>query len=273
MGQLKLSMIPGVVRTIIYNIYGVFIGNTLEFSNNLITKGMYFIFFVCTIGCILIVGKSLLKKKEYVRIVWLGILLIAFEVAINSIFIMCSEGIYSLMYYSYIFLAILPICLIQQIIVQTGEDNIKKNVIMFEWISVIALSLGIGSYCHYANGQYLSMELSYEQAYSYLTTLVTQIKSTKGYHDDMPVAFVGDKISDRTLYENDVMDAFLLSGRDKTLIEAYSRTYMLMYYCGFSPEYVDYTQLPQQDISVMPTYPNEGSIRIIDGTIVVKFSE
>ncbi|MDE7202400.1 MAG: hypothetical protein K2O91_10995 [Lachnospiraceae bacterium] len=56
------------------------------------------------------------------------------------------------------------------------------------------------------------MELSYKQAESYCTTLISQIKSAEGYSDQLPVAFVWYDIEDETLYKNDVMDEYLFSG-------------------------------------------------------------
>jgi hypothetical protein len=142
---------------------------------------------------------------------------------------------------------------------------------MLKYCVVLALVIGIASYCHFANAQYLSLELSYKQAESYCTTLITQIKSVDGYSDELPVVFVGQEISDETLYRNDVMERLMFSGREETLIEAYSREYMLRYYCGFDPIYISSEDISASAIEDMPTYPKDGSIKVIDRAVVVRF--
>ena len=173
------------------------------------------------------------------------------------------------MYFSYVFLLILPITLLERCV------KWKKTKLMLycEIFTVITLFCGIASYCHYANGEYLSLQLSYEQASSYCTTLVTQIKSVNGYSDDLPIVFVGHDISDESLYTNDVMSKFSLSGKDSTLVEAYSREYLFRYYCGFEPQYASIDLVDKDKVKEMPLYPNEGSIQILDDIIIVKLSE
>ena len=47
----------------------------------------------------------------------------------------------------------------------------------------------------------------------------------------------------------------------------------LRYYCGFDVEFFDIDTMQYKEISDMPTYPSEGSVQIIDGNVVVKFSK
>ena len=112
------------------------------------------------------------------------------------------------MYFSYVFLILFPLCMLEH------SDKWKKSKVSLcvEFVTVFGLVIGIASYCHFANAEYLSMELSYKQAESYCTTLISQIKSAEGYSDQLPVAFVWYDIEDETLYKNDVMDEYLFSG-------------------------------------------------------------
>lgn len=268
-GGLSTDRIPEIIKQIVSNTYGVFTGNRLEISYNLLTKGMYLVLLLCTMLCVALLLVHLLRNRNYGKAVITVLLLIAFETAINGIFIMCAEGTYSLMYYSFVFLMIFPVCLLDRCF----ELSENKLLMHTEIITAIALLLGVGSYCHYANAQYLSMELCYEQASSYFNTMITQIKSADGYYDGIPVAFIGNEIQDTAMYQNEIMDRFYMSGRDRTLIEAYSRTDFLRYYCGFSPDYVSVDDLNKQEIEAMPVYPDSGSIQVIDGVVVVKLQE
>ena len=138
---------------------------------------------------------------------------------------------------------------------------------------VIVLAAGIMSYCHFANAQYLSMDLGFEQASGYYGTIITQIKSLEDYNPQMKIALVGhDKIEDESLYRNQVMEVFEMSGRDAVMAQAYSIEYFLKYYCGFDTELVN-VDAEDEEIAQMPVYPQEGSIKIIDNIVVVKFSD
>lgn len=270
MGHFSLSRIPEIFHSILINFFGVFLNNNLEISYNLITKGMYLVLFVVVFLLVIQLIRNLYKKADYMKVAEAFVLFLVYILAINSIYIMCSEGIYALMYYSYVFMVIFPLALLDRNFVQYGRS--KKNCVI-EWMVSIVLFCGIGSYCQYANAEYLSIELSLEQAKSYFTTMITQIKSVDGYTDKCKIAFVGSDIQDSTLYRNDVMDKFAMSGRDETIVEAYSREYFIRYYCGFSPEYVSTEQLPEDKISQMPIYPADGSIQKIDDVVVIKLAE
>lgn len=270
MGKFSLSRIPDIFRTILVNFFGVFLNNNLEISYNLITKIMYLILFVVVLLLVVQFIYGFIQKSDYMKAIETVILLLVYILAINSIYIMCAEGIYSLMYYSYVFLMIFPLALLDR---SFGKiENYKKNS-MLEWIVTLVLICGIGSYCQYANAEYLSMKLSFEQAKSYFTTIITQIKSVDGYTDNCKVALVGNDIQDETLYRNDVMDRLMMTGRDATIAEAYSREYFIKYYCGFDAQYVSIDDLSEDIIKEMPVYPSDGSIQMVGNVVVVKLSE
>lgn len=269
-GEFSLGRIQEIIKNIFINFFGIFINNNLEISYNLITKGMYFILYVVVFLLVMHLITNLYKKKDYMKSIETFVLLIMYILAINSIYIMCSDGIYALMYFSYVFLLIFPLVLLDKNIAKCGSN--KGNCIT-EWIVSFVLLCGIGSYCQYASAEYLSIELSVEQAKSYYTTLITQIKSVEGYTDSCKVALVGNNVTDSTFYRNDVMNKFDMSGRDRTIVEAYSRENFLKYYCGFSAEYVSIEQLPEDKINRMPIYPTDGSVQMIDDVVVVKLAE
>ncbi|MCD8039734.1 MAG: glucosyltransferase domain-containing protein [Lachnospiraceae bacterium] len=272
MGRLDFSRIPQICRMIGVNFFGIFLNNNLELSYNYITKGMYLILMAAC--AVLIVGLllSLLKRRDILKAIETVVLTGAFVVAINLIYIMCEDGFYSLMYYSYVFLIIFPFALLDR----RMEQVERKSVIAGEYIMTLAAVLGILSYCHFANGQYFSMQLSFDQALSYYTTMITEIKSTKGYNEDMKVVFGGVDIVDKTLYHNEIMSVFSMSGRDDALADAHSKQLFILYYCGFDAEIAGTDILSEESrliLEAMPTYPNDGSIRILDDTVVVKLSE
>lgn len=274
MGRFSFSGMIQMLKNMICNGLGVFVNNNLEISYNLLLKMGYLLLMIISILVIAIYIRKLLKNKDMLRVAALAILLIAFFLAVNSVYIMCpdEEAVYSLQTYSYVFLIIFPICLIDRMFSWNGK-NITKLYVFIEYCVLLCAGIMAGNYCHYANAQYLAMDLCYEQATSYYTTVITQIKSLEGYSDELPIVFVGGRVEDKTLYRNDVMSVFYMSGRDETLVETYSRQYLLENYCGFAPQYADIASLPQNVIEDMPIYPNEDSIQIVNDVVVIKFSE
>ena len=276
MGKLSLELFPQMISKMFNDGLGIIVNNNLEISYNLLLKVGYALLYFADAVLVIFSCRYFVKKKEIGKACMIILFMLVFLVAVNSIFIMCpSEGaVYALMTYSYVFLMILPICMVDRLL---GEKEIqwKKWVIRIEYGVVGITFLMILNYCHFANAQYLSIQLSFEQATSFYTTLVTQIKSVDGYSDDMPIAIIEGTldIEDKTFYRNDVMDIFDMSGRDDVLAETYSREYLLAYYCGFSPEYISMDELPEAVAKAMPVYPADGSIQVIDGVIAVKLNE
>ncbi|NDO50938.1 hypothetical protein FMM75_16535 [Lachnospiraceae bacterium MD335] len=272
MGKFELARIPEIFRTIAVNFFGIFLNNNMEISYSYIIKGMYLVLYVASFGMVLYLFAVHIRKRDVLKAVETVVLFGVYIIAINSIYIMCEDGIYSLMYFSYVFLMIFPLALLDRCI----RMEEKKVWFCTEYVITIVTAIGVAVYCHFANGEYLSMQLSYEQASSYYNTMITQIKSVDGYQDDMKVVFSGSDIVDKTLYHNEVMDIFSMSGRDDALADAYSKQNFIRYYCGFDAEIADISSLTKEShakIAQMPLYPNAGSIQVMDNAVVVKLSD
>lgn len=272
MGRIELSRIPEILKTIAVNFFGIFLNNNMEISYNYLTKGMYFTLFAISIILIVRLLVQLQRRGDTLKAVETVVLSVIYVLAINSIYIMCEDGIYSLMYFSYVFLLIFPLTLLDRCLKQQKE----KLSVFAEYAVTLVTAVGILSYCHFANGQYVSMQLSFNQALSYYTTMITQIKELDGYQEDMKVVFSGADITDKTLYHNEIMNTFSMTGRDDALADAYSKQNFILHYCGFQAELAEASDLSvqsQKALEHMPTYPNSGSIQIMDHVVVVKLSD
>lgn len=272
MGKIELARLPEIFRTIAVNFFGIFFHNNMEISYSYLIKGMYLVLYAASLVMVLYLLAVNIRKRDLLRAAETVVLLGVYIIAINSIYIMCADGIYSLMYYSYVFLMIFPFALLDRCIRMREE----KLWIGMEYVTTVATAIGVAGYCHFANGEYFSMQLSYEQASSYYNTMITQIKSVDGYRDDMKVVFSGTDLVDKTLYRNAVMDTFSMSGRDDALADAYSRQNFIRYYCGFDAETADIDILSKDSqikVARMPSYPNDGSIQVMEDAVVVKLSD
>lgn len=276
MGELSLSLIPQIITRIFNDGFGVAINNNLELSYNFLLKFGYAVLYFIDAVMIVLSCVHFIKRKEYARTGMFLLFMTAFFIAVNSIFIMCpTEGaVYVLMTYAYTFLIILPIGMVDKLLGQR-EISWKKSIICMEY-GIIGISfLMVLNYIHFANAQYLSMQLSLEQATSFYTGLITQVKSVEGYSDAMPVAIIENDsgVWDKTLYRNDVMNVFDISGRDEVLAETYNKEDFLAYYCGFAPEYVNADNISKEITDAMPVYPLDGSIQVVDNIVVIKLSQ
>ena len=124
----------------------------------------------------------------------------------------------------------------------------------------------------YSNALYLNVEFSQSQTISYFTTLFAQIKSTEGYREDLPVAYIGgfNSKSENSISATPAFPYLRPYENAKDLINDASSIWFLERWCGIYKEQVEFDH---PDIASMPCYPNEGSIRVINDVIVVKFQE
>lgn len=198
------------------------------------------------------------------------LLLLLFPLGCNFIFVM-STTIHGLMVYGQVLQAALLILLATQ--VSRFHPEWKRLAMGAATLLLAGMCV---IYARYDNQFYLKADFQKQEAISWNTALVARIKSTEGYRDELPVAWVNRfDAEDRSLYQMQELERIHLSGYENTLQE-YMNNYawekFLAYWCGFSPDTVDpetISHLPA--VEQMPPYPEDGSVRVLDGVVVVKF--
>ena len=113
------------------------------------------------------------------------------------------------------------------------------------------------------------------QAENYAVSLVTQIRMTDDYTDELPWAFVGT-IKDAHL--KTLWDSTPTYGGSKSasvMLNAYSREDWIKNYIGYTVQWASDVQLAEikktAEFKSMPVWPDAGSIRVINGCVVVRF--
>ena len=218
-----------------------------------------------------------LKKKEYMNklIVILGLMI--FPLAMFLIYVMApNSACYTLMAYAVVFLFVF--CVVWLDACWENLRTAKNLFIGMNWVAALTMAALIISYIWYANGNYMALEYTKYHDMAYCQTLITQIKSVDGYSDDMPVIVVGSQVSDSTNSMGSMIsDTFIVGGRADSNLGYNSVLYIMSKYLGFSPQYGGYEEtqewMARDEVKNMPSYPDEGSIQVIDGSIVVKLSE
>ena len=278
-GTLSFEKIGQIVKEIFSSFHSLCLSNKYELSYNLLLKLGYGISFLLWMIESIVCVYRLIRQKKNRESIWFLVLSGALFISINGICIMCSEpdAVYSLMRYAYVIIPVYPLILANMCI---ENFAVKAKMILCESILSCTVFVMIFSYCHFANAEYLSMELGLKQAIGFYTPIITQIKSLDGYTDETGVVFIGVdevEIADQTMYRNEVMRKFDMSGRDNTLSQSGSLQYLLSIYCGFNPPEFEYHMgkgtMGIEEVADMPVYPEKGSIQMIDGKAVVKLAE
>ena len=200
------------------------------------------------------------------------LLLMLIPLAVNFIFVMVWKWyIYVLMMYSQVMVFVFAIWLAEStdFRIKARRTEIGYKVVLAAMIYACVI------YCRYANICYLKAEMMQSQAVSYYATLITRIESIEGYIDELPVAFINsDNKTDNNWPQIQELEEITIEPYTwDCVINDNSWIGYMKYRCGYEPKIVEDTEALEQNEKViaMPSYPDDGSIELVDGVIVVKF--
>lgn len=113
---------------------------------------------------------------------------------------------------------------------------------------------------------------------AYFETLVTQIKSVENYRDEMEVVLIGGTMNDETNRAGSLTgEMFKIGGKAETNVNGASAVYLITKYLGFVPDIAGYEEtkewMEREEVKDMAAYPDDGSIKVIEDTIIVKLSD
>ena len=173
-----------------------------------------------------------------------------------------------------VYAQLVPFCFFIWLVdkVKINYSWINKGINIFACLVLLALNI---MYCRYDNRCYMKATFAQQESISYFTTLVTQIKSTDGYTDELPVAFINArKIKDQSLHELNALADIRIAPYSG--VNAYVNDYLWIDYmgiwCGYYPSIIGEDQFKElPEVIEMPSYPDQGSIRVINDTVIVKY--
>ena len=249
--------------------------------------------------CILLLAytfvKVLMSSKDISIKLLICLIICILPVAVNLIIIMAisSGTMYSIMVYEIVFEFLIPLACLNAIgdgaLPSKGKDisslylPLTQKISLHRLIDVIsslALICTVLTYIWFANGNYLALEYTNDHDNAYFTALMTQVKSLEGYREGMPVALVGkiDEYSIADTRHSMIGDSFNIGGKSDSNLGAYSYWNIMTRVIGFDPLILNSDEEEEYfgnhaEVKEMPSYPNDGSIRIIDDTVVIKFGE
>ncbi len=242
---------------------------------------LYFLYFALLAGSGILALRLVIVtwRRNRAKAVLLGILLALFPLGCNFVFVM-SDEVHGMMVYSQVFQAALFFWLLDRL-----EMKRARIRVWLPRIAAAGMALGCVMYIRYANQCYLKTEFQQQEALSWYTSLIGRIQSAEGYRADLPVLFVNEQeIRDPTLTQMKELDFISLNTYDSTLqgyLNDHAWLYFLRRWCGFDPVlYGADAQDPKKtgekfakrpEVQEMPHYPDEGSVRVVDGVLVVHF--
>lgn len=202
-------------------------------------------------------------------------LMILLPLAVNFIYVMCDvSGIHTLMMYGGVGTFVYFIWLVNYMSQKNPQfPKINQAVIILSATLILCINL---LYCRFANICYLKADYVQKQAISYYTTLITRIKSVEGYTAQTRVVYINEyRKSDATIPRITQFEAIRISPYHwSCIINDYKWRGSMVLWCGFNPKTADsamYEQLPE--VIQMPCYPSDGSIKMIEDVLVVKFAD
>lgn len=262
--------------------YKEFFGLKMEKINIL----FYLRFFTAVIIVITIIQLIILLVKSSNKISLkiasiVGIVIM--PVGMNLVYILSTSEDYlidTLMMYGNIFVFLLPVVLIQLLDNTEFVEGLGKKVVAIATsIQAISLVVMLVGYVYLDNSAYLKADIVQQQAIAWYTELVANIKCSEGYTDDMEIILVGiDNLSDETFTKIDnggQLEAIQVAKYPDyvTILSNGGSLNFAREHIGFGNEKVtvdDGTMTENEIVKSMPTYPSEGSVRVIDNKLIVK---
>lgn len=241
----------------------------------ILRKVQWVVIALCILAGIFLIIRQLKKNKALAAM--LLVLLAVLPVCMNLVYLMgastASEEFqtHSLMLYGQCMLYVFLLCAIKRV-----EPDKRKPVAFVRQVAVAMLVLMVAGNIYLDNACYFKAEVMVNQAIADAIVMVGRIKSLEGYHDKMRVCLVVDGKRDASLPKNTHLAAIQIKPYDLYYIHPYHIIHRWMsyleYYGGFAPKLTFAAYLGHEDeIKDMTVYPDDGSIRIIDDTVVIRW--
>lgn len=271
MGKISLGALPGLVLRAIKDFCKLPLYDYCGLAGIPLLKLLYVVLAGFTA---LLVGYILLVKVKKISLILITAMLCAvLPIAINFVVIMCPDTVlYTLMVYSFVLLPCMPLiffeCLPPMEKLPKGKSILGKAI-------AVAVSLMIFCYAYYDNVNYTAMYYSNRQVENYWSTIVSQVRMTEGFDAEKEWAVIGN-IDDPLLY-GAWEDGVTYGGNRFTedLLNQYSRLAWVSNYLGIKVPAAGEERIAElsamPEVQEMPCWPTQGSIKVVDDTVVIKF--
>ena len=177
-----------------------------------------------------------------------------------------SSLFHNLMLYGFTSLYVLTAVVLENCsgLLTVKTKNAAKDILALCMIVVAAINI------YYANCVFMKLNMQFEQAHSFYTSIVTELRQDPEFNEDSIVCIIGSN----EIFDDIPVDTSKLAGMREGIIGTYSQAEFVRYYLGLNLNIAgwDITDVLEQreDVMAMPSYPYYGSIRKIDGYYIVR---
>lgn len=266
-----LSSLPELIKEAVYGVVMLPLKNYCGLANLPYIRLCYVAIGLLSAGMVVWILVKGIRRWDSTAMA--AVLLVLLVVAVNFIVIMCPNSwLYTLMVYPFALIGYVPLMLLEILPQEQGrEKNLARKLVS------IVLAVLIFGYAYDTNIGYSAVYYATCQVENYVTSLVTQVRMTEGFTTDKEWVFLGT-VEDPLLYNPWGYEHWYLgsmSARDLLSWDSYYS--WIQHYCGYTiPLAEDSVEDPlwqNQTVKDMPCWPNEGSVKVVDDYIVIKFQE
>ena len=215
-------------------------------------------------------------RKNTVSLLFTILLSLCIPLAVNFIFVMADETYCNaLMMYGYTMFFVFFVWILEK--TQPIFTPVIKRAA--KHCSAVVLLLMILIFIRFDNLCYMRLTIVQSQTTRFYSTLITRMQSVPGYNASMKVAYIGNPHAaewDTTIPEIQELNYIHVHPYFgfRQLQETEPWRIFMEIWLNFKAWEEDPNKfVSRSEVKDMPCYPNDGSIQVIDGVLVVKFQE
>lgn len=280
MGRIPLSDLPRLIGRAYDRFFGFFSGRDWTVHSP-VMKYICAAVFICLLA--LIICTAVRKRVTRGNLLLLSALLLVFPLSCSLTYIMAPKAVFTLlMIYPLSMAFIFPLALADSGGYEEGAGLSGEFLRpALRWLITGCCILSLWQYVIFSNKVYFKMDLAYEQAYAFSNRLISRIESLEGFSPAVPVVLIG-RPNDRTNPDptpelSQISEIGIPDAND--ILGGYSYITVLQRFLGYPYKTSDYNSKASQSMAkleavrAMPVYPAEGSVKLIEGKVVVKFQQ
>lgn len=267
----RLSGIPHAIALSYQSFFRFFTEGYRGLIPTPLSRGVHILLLVLTLGMLLKCCLSLRKPGAAALVAGLAAVL---PLAVNCMYLFTTpKSIHTLVLYGFVCFYALALLLCDCLLTDPGRKALGTAA-----VNGVTLGAALIIVCniYLANQVWLNLHLRYENAYSFYTSLMADLRAQPSFTPDSKLALLGT-YSDPAFYEEKFPQLTEITGVKGFLPDSYSRDRFLEYYIGLSIPFASdeetetLSRLPE--VRDMPVYPYHGSIAAFGDTIVIKLSQ
>ena len=268
MNNLELASLPGLIR----DAY-VFPLKWLSHPKTAFSKPVALCYLLLSLfPCIAVARLSFVRRVSPACAALLLVFLLLIPLAANFVYVLTQGMMYEVMIYAFFFVFVLPVCLFDRLRADQGFFRFSADA------AALCLVMIYGSDTMFSHQFFLRRELGYDASISLATRILERAETIEGYeHGVTPVVFSGVVSGSRFAMERPGFESS--AELDDSL---YSFTYEMTYPWFFTRIISDSTRFVSEgervqlvyrdEVLAMPVFPAEGSLKMIDGVLVVRLN-